>query len=66
MPPVTVYWSDSIQGDGYLPPGMTADDARKIKIAGRPPEGLIYIGGENDARGEPAARGRAPVNSCGK
>jgi predicted dehydrogenase len=30
MPPVTVYWSDSIQGDAYLPPGMTAEQARKI------------------------------------
>jgi GFO/IDH/MocA oxidoreductase family protein len=30
MPPVTVYWSDSIQGDEYLPPGMTAEQARKI------------------------------------
>ena len=30
MPPVTVYWSDSIQGDAYLPPGMTAEEARKI------------------------------------
>ena len=25
MPPVTVYWSDSVQGDAYLPPGMTAE-----------------------------------------
>ena len=30
MPPVTVYWNDSIQGDAYLPPGMTAEEARKI------------------------------------
>ncbi|HLK67447.1 MAG TPA: Gfo/Idh/MocA family oxidoreductase [Bryobacteraceae bacterium] len=30
MPPVTVYWNDSIQGDAYLPPGMTAEEARKV------------------------------------
>lgn len=30
LPPVTVYWSDSIQGDAWLPPGMTVEEARKI------------------------------------
>lgn len=30
MPPVTVYWYDSVNGDAYLPPGMTAEQARKI------------------------------------
>jgi predicted dehydrogenase len=34
MPPVTVYWTDSVQGDAYLPPGMTAEQARKIAGAG--------------------------------
>jgi len=34
MPPVTVYWSDSIQGDAYLPPGMTAEEARQISGKG--------------------------------
>ncbi len=34
LPPVTVYWSDCIQGDAYLPPGMTADQARKVANAG--------------------------------
>jgi predicted dehydrogenase len=36
LPPVTVYWSDSIQGDAYLPPGMSVDDAKKI--AGQGPQ----------------------------
>ncbi len=34
MPPVTVYWNDNVQGDAYLPPGMTAEQARKIAGAG--------------------------------
>jgi predicted dehydrogenase len=34
MPPVTVYWEDSAQGDVYLPPGMTAEQARKIPNTG--------------------------------
>jgi hypothetical protein len=34
MPPVTVYWSDSVQGDGYVPAGMTAAESRKIPGTG--------------------------------
>ena len=34
MPPVTVYWDDNVQGDGYLPPGMSAEEARKIPGTG--------------------------------
>lgn len=34
MPPVTVYWEDNVTGDGYLPPGMSAEEARKIPGAG--------------------------------
>ncbi len=30
MPPVTVYWYHYPQGDAYLPPGMTVEEARKI------------------------------------
>lgn len=30
MPPVTVYWYHHAGGDAYLPPGMTAEEARKI------------------------------------
>jgi len=36
MPPVTVYWEDGVEGGGYLPPGMTAEEARKIP--GRGPQ----------------------------
>lgn len=28
---MTVYWTDSVQGDEYLPPGMTADEAAKFR-----------------------------------
>jgi len=51
MPPVTVYWSDSIQGDGYLPPGMTAEEARKVP--GQGPQ----VG--------PAGRGGLPCGRAG-
>ena len=34
MPPVTVYWYHHPGSDAYLPPGMTADDARKIPNTG--------------------------------
>jgi predicted dehydrogenase len=34
MPPVTVYWYDNIQGDAYLPSGMTVEEARKIPDTG--------------------------------
>jgi predicted dehydrogenase len=34
MPPVTVYWSDGVQGDGFVPPGMTIEQARKIPGTG--------------------------------
>jgi predicted dehydrogenase len=34
FPPVTVYWSDSVQGDGFLPPGITSEQARRIPNTG--------------------------------
>jgi hypothetical protein len=34
MPPLTLYWEDGVQGDAYLPPGMTAEQARKIPGTG--------------------------------
>lgn len=33
MPPVTVYWYN-VEGDAYIPPGMTAEEARKIEGKG--------------------------------
>ncbi len=56
MPPVTVYWSDSIRGDEYLPPGMTADEARKIPGQG-PQVGPAGRGGFAGGRaGAPGGR----------
>jgi hypothetical protein len=62
MPPVTVYWEDNVQGDAYLPPGMSAEDARKIPGTGPQvdPAGLIPVGG---ARG--GARRGGPARSSG-
>ena len=34
MPPVTIYWYHHAGGDAYLPPGMTAEQARKIPNTG--------------------------------
>jgi Oxidoreductase family, NAD-binding Rossmann fold len=55
MPPVSVYWSDT--GDTYLPPGMTAEQARQIPGTGptiaNPP-------GAGGGRGRAAGPGGAP------
>jgi predicted dehydrogenase len=67
MPPVTVYWSDSIQGDAYLPPGMTAEEARKIPGQG-PQVGPAgrggFMGGRAPGQGD-AAGGRAGAAAPG-
>jgi predicted dehydrogenase len=34
MPPVTVYWYHHADGDAYVPPGMTVEEARKIEDTG--------------------------------
>ena len=61
LPPVTVYWSDSIQGDAYLPPGMSVDDAKKI--AGQGPQvGPVGRGG---AGGGAGGAGRAGAGARG-
>jgi len=68
MPPVTVYWSDSVQGDAYLPPGMTAEEARKIP--GQGPQvgpagrGSLPGGRAGDAGGRGGA-GRGPGGGQG-
>jgi predicted dehydrogenase len=65
MPPVTVYWTDSVQGDAYLPAGMTAEEARKIPGQG-PQVGPAGRGGlpggrAGDAGGRgPGGAGRGP------
>jgi predicted dehydrogenase len=34
LPPVTVYWSDSVKGPAYIPPGMTKEEMQKIPGTG--------------------------------
>lgn len=34
MPPVTVYWYHAPSGDGFLPPGMTIEEAKKVPNTG--------------------------------
>ena len=56
MPPVTVYWYHHAGGDAYIPPGMTAEQARKI------PAGRRWARTRCGARGPvvaPEAGGRA-------
>src|SRR5262245_37753314 len=61
MPPVTVYWEDSVQGDAYLPPGMTAADARKIPGTG-PQVGPVFAGARGAGTGG-FAGGRGGISS---
>lgn len=56
MPPVSVYWYHRGGGDAYLPPGMTADEARKI-----PGEGPQV--GPAPAQGRGGGAGRPPQGS---
>ena len=48
MPPVSIYWYHHAKGDAYLPPGMTAEEARKIP--GQGPQ----VGPEGPPRNPPA------------
>jgi hypothetical protein len=49
MPPVTIYWHHKKDGDAYLPPGMTVEQARKIQ--GKGPQ----VGPVSGRGGAPAA-----------
>ncbi len=72
MPPVTVYWYDNVQADPYLPPGMTAEQARKIpnegpqvgppprSFAGRPQGAAPPAAGAAPGAAPPAAAQQAP------
>ena len=62
LPPVTVYWSDSIQGDAYLPPGMSVEEARKSPGQG-PQVGPAGRGGPG--RGGQGGLGGAPPTGAG-
>ena len=79
MPPVTVYWYQYTGGDPYLPPGMTAEQARKIPNTGPqvgPARGAgpgggaagaraaAGAGGAAGARGTPAAAGAAAAQGA--
>jgi hypothetical protein len=57
MPPVTVYWHQHAEGEAYLPPGMTVDDARKIP--GRGPDLRV---GYNPRRPSAAPAGTAATS----
>jgi len=62
MPPVTVYWYHHAGGDAYLPPGMTAEEARKIpgqgpQVGPAQGQGGFFAGG--GAAGPAGAAGAA-------
>ena len=62
MPPVTVYWYHHAGGDAYLPPGMTAEEARKIPETGLKlarPRGQAGFGspGRSGRQGGPRGEG---------
>jgi predicted dehydrogenase len=68
MPPVTVYWyHHGGSADPYLPPGMTAEEARKIPNAGPqvgPPRGQGgFYAGSGGAAGPPRPAARSGYNS---
>jgi hypothetical protein len=47
MPALTLYWEDCVQNGGWVPPGMTAEKARKIQ--GKGPQVAPVIGGRGAA-----------------
>ena len=62
MPPVTVYWYQQEGGDAYLPPGMTAEQARQITGTGpqiASGRGAGFPGAGREAAGAAGARGAA-------
>ena len=54
MPPVTIYWYHHAGGDAYTPPGMTAEEARKIP--GKGPQVGPAAGQGGFSRGPAVAR----------
>jgi hypothetical protein len=58
MPPVTVYWYQVPGGVPYLPPGMTAEQARKIPNAGPQVGGSSYGGSGAGARAAAGGAGQ--------
>jgi hypothetical protein len=69
MPPVTVYWYHHAGGDPYTPPGMTAEEARKIPNTG-PQVGPVrgqggFVPGSGGGAGTQARPGAAPGGGGG-
>jgi hypothetical protein len=65
MPPVNVFWYQKAGGDAYMPPGMTAEEARQIPGTGptlTPPAG----GGGRGGGGGGAGRGGAAGGAGGR
>ncbi len=67
MPPVSIYWYHHPDGDAYLPPGMTVEQARKIpgtgpEIGPRQGEGGFFPGSGGGAQ---PGRGGAPGRERG-
>jgi hypothetical protein len=69
MPPVTIYWYHHAGGDAYTPPGMSAEDARKIpgkgpQVGPGQGQGGFYAGRGGippAAPGQPAPAGAPPA-----
>jgi hypothetical protein len=61
MPPVTVYWYQAPGGDAYLPPGMTAEQARKVPNTGP----TVGSAGATSAGGPARAGARAGAGAAG-
>jgi hypothetical protein len=51
MPALTLYWEDCVNDGGWVPPGMTAEEARKI--AGKGPQVAVMGGGGRRGPGGP-------------
>ncbi len=70
MPPVSVYWYHHAGGDAFLPPGMTAEEARKIpgqgpQVGPARGQGGFFPGSGGAPPPGAAARGGAPGGARG-
>src|SRR5450759_2451235 len=65
MPPVSIYWYHHAGGDAYTPPGMTAEEARKIpgkgpQVGPAAGQGGFFAGGGAQAAGRGPGAAGAP------
>jgi hypothetical protein len=65
MPPVNVFWYQKAGGDAYLPPGMTAEEARQIPGTGPTLTPAPGEGGGGGGGGRGGARGAATAAAAG-